>query len=321
MEKQLEYTTRAGVIAEIYLQNMELEITSGEVDQTKLDLRWQAEDKMQLEDVITIEYMEDENRLKIDEKKSNIKDAQLKLTIPPESKVVAENTNGSTELSQVSGRHIIRSENGSIFARNIDGEIQLKNENGSISLQNSEGKFKLKSENGSLKAKAVSGELKLSNVNGASKVVQCSGKLKIKSENGVIRVLQAGCEKANISSVNAPIYFEFASIKHGKFEFKNENGKTQILVPEDLPYDIEAATKYGSLHVGIKGDYDSETEERTKKIQMTQGAGTVEIEVANKLGGITIIPSGKGFIRRHIDLSFITETLDNVIEKIPPEHR
>jgi hypothetical protein len=322
MEKYQKYATPRGLIVEIYLQNISLDLNGGEAEETKLELNWQAEDEMQLEDVLQVEYFQEENRLKIVGKQAKLKNARLTLQLPPECEVVADNENGSVSMEQLAGRHIIRTENGSINANNLDGNVELKSENGSISLQNSQGKFKLKSENGSLRAKAISGELKLSNENGASKVVQCSGKLRVKSENGVIRVLRAAFKKATVFSENSPVYYEFASIEQGKFKFKNENGKIQLLLPEDLPYDIEAVTKRGKLHIGLKGEYDGESKPNSKNVELTQGAATVEIQVQNKQGSISILPNSEGFkMSGKVDLSFVVDALDKVVEKIPEEHR
>jgi hypothetical protein len=279
-------------------------LAGGNANETNLNLNWQAEEDMQLEDLLQVEYFADENRLKVEEKQAKVNNAKLTVQLPPECEVLADN------------------ENGSISANNLDGNVKLKTENGSISLQNSQGKFRLKSENGFLRAKAISGELKLNNENGASKVVQCSGKLKVKSENGVIRVLEAGCDKAEITSENALIYFEFAEIEQGKFKFKNENGKIHLAVPSQLPYNIDAATKSGKMHIGLKGEYDGESDSTSKIIEMTQGAGTVAIKVQNKQGSINIMPANKGFgYSHHFDFDFITNTLDNVLDIIPQEYR
>lgn len=289
--------------------------------QMDFDLEYNSKNgELTIDEVMEINSNEEENSVTIKTKETKIhfsKRARIKLHVPQMCKLNTKTENGSFKLLDIQGDHKLQSENGSLKMENIKGKIDCQSENGSIILEACNGEFSLITENGSVRAADCEGPFKIQTENGSVKLKKCSGNLTSETENGTVRILRSDFDKAEIKAMNGGIMYEFLPVEKGQFSFKNNNGKIQLLIPEDLEYNIKAMNKMGRFHVSLPGNYERIQNGNKHQLELNKGAGSVKIVAQNHFGSINLLnQSGKKF---DFDAEDFTKIFDTVIDRIPED--
>lgn len=279
-----------------------------------------AETEIKFEDIVELDYLKSENVLNIEirdpEKLRNYK-GRIDLEIPQVSAVKARSENGLIRADDLQGRQQFQTENGSIKLVKMKGELNCLTENGSVVLDACSGVIIVKSENGALKAAECDGRLGLKTHNGAIKLKRCAGSLEADSDNGVIRIFEARFDKTIVKSDNGSIFYEFQPLDKGQFEFKNNNGRIQLTIPENLEYGIKARNKLGSFRINLPGDYERRQTDDKHILELIKGSGSVKIDVQNEFGSINLLNlAGKSL---DFDADKIGDIFDSVLESIPDD--
>ena len=126
--------------------------------------------KQYLEKNYTIEVrVADEKLLVVAKPKTNGSESysvSFKITVPRQMNSILKTTNGSVQISNLSGSQTFQTVNGSLKVDNVSGKISGSTVNGSVTVTNSNDDINLSTVNGSITAKDCDGKINLSTVNG-----------------------------------------------------------------------------------------------------------------------------------------------------------
>jgi len=328
IDKLFKLETRKDLVVQFESENIGLTVIGREEEVTefhvKLDFEQRTEEEFKLEDMITTNYDEEKNFLKIKiQTIDNIKrmHANLTLHVPFVTEIISKTENAGISIENLQGIQTATSENGSIMMDKIKGDIVCQSENGPIKILDSMGDVDITVENGAVKLKKCDGNLKINGENGSIKLIGCKGSFESEHENGMVRVLDANFMKATIKNENGGIYYEFNPIEKGQFNFENQNGKIHLIIPDGIPYEIEARNELGNFHIGLEGNYDRKREGNEQILEMVKDAGTVEISAKNENGMISFSKNphhgkhyGMGF---GFDFSRMSNMMDGFMDHVP----
>ncbi len=322
LEKTYEFETKHDLVVEFESENFGLKVIGWEKETSeffiKLDFEKADEKEVKIEDIVDAEYNKKKNTINIKlNEPENIRhmSSQLELRVPHITEMIGKTENGGISVENLKGKQTVTTENGGIKMDHMNGELVCKTENGAIKLLNCKSDASLKTENGAVKMKDCEGDIILRSENGSPKIIGCKGNLDLINENGAVRVLKAEFDKASITNQNGSIYYEFTPIEKGQFKFENKHGKIHLIIPEEVPFKIEASNELGKLHVGLEGDYERRQEGKTHIIEMVKGSGKVEISASNKMGSINLMnhPMKEGNFK--FDMSFMSDMMNNIPEE------
>lgn len=329
-EKTFRSQTRSNLKVNFKSENLGLKIKGRNQEETDFFVKFnykKIDEETTIEDLIHSKYDQENNILEIDlinlEDEISIRNSEFILSIPIIADISVEIENGSISLENLQGIQKIKGENGPIKMDHINGNIECETENSPISILSCNSSVKINTENGPIAFKECDGKFDLNTENSPVKLSKCKGTLVSRTENGPFRVLDADFKSADIQSENGSIYYEFLPLESGKFNFQNENGKIQLIIPDGIPYKIRAENDFGNFNIGLEGNYDRRTEDDIHIIEMMKGSGAVVISAKNENGSIRIMKNphhekccGKGF---NLDLSGVSDILDGVVDKIPDD--
>ncbi len=286
----------------------------------EMEFKQAAGKEITFEDMVDIDYLKDENVLKIaisSPQDLRTYKARIDLEIPRSTAIQAKMENGSIKVSDLQGEQKFVTENGAIKLRNVQGRLDCQSENGPLILESCDGDFLLSSENGSIKSQSCRGNFKIQTENGSIKLKKCAGNLTSETENGTVRILKSDFQKADLKSQNGGIMYEFPHIDKGQFSFSNLNGRIHLIIPEELDYTIKAMNKMGRFHVSLPGDYERQQSNDNHILELIKGAGNVKIDIQNEFGSINLVShTGNSF---DFNLNGISQIFDNVINRIPDD--
>ncbi len=327
LEKMYEFETRKDLVVEFESKNFGLKIIGWEKETSeffiKLDFEKIDDKEIKIEDIVDAKYNKKKNTLNIKlNEPENVghMNSQLELRVPHVTEIIGKTENGGISIENLHGIQTVTTENGGINIDHVNGNLICKTENGSINLMDCNSNANLETENGLIKMKKCDGNLKLISENGAIKMTDCKGSLELKHENGTIRILDAKLNKATITNQNGTIYYEFTPIDKGQFKFENQNGKIHLVIPDEIPYKIEAKNQMGRFNVGLEGNYDRRKEGNEQIIEMTKGSGKVEISAKNRMGSISLMSHPMKESKFKFNMSFVSDAMDKAMENIPEEY-
>ncbi|MCF7793901.1 MAG: hypothetical protein K9N09_09160 [Candidatus Cloacimonetes bacterium] len=305
-------------------ENFAVKVIGWEENLIQMDMELEyhspSNEELTIEDIVNIDSNEEDNSVTIKIKDSKIrisKKTKIKLHVPHVCTLSAKTENGSLKVRNIQGENKLQSENGSIKLDHVNGKLECQSENGTIILESCNGDFSLITENGSVRAVESEGPFKIQTENGSIKLKKCIGSLTSETENGAVRILQSGFESAEVSAINGSIMYEFLPIEKGQFSFQNNNGKIQLLIPEELEYKIQAMNKMGRFHISLPGDYERVQNGNKHQLELNKGAGNVKIIAQNHFGSINLLnQSGKKF---DFDTEDFTKIFDTVIDRLPED--
>ena len=326
IDKKYEFETKKNLKVEFHSKNLSLEVIGWENETSELEVKFELEKagnkEINIEKIIETDFNSKENKLKIKiavPKDVEIKHAELILKVPTLTEISSEIKNGAISVRNLFGDQNLNAENGAIKLDHVNGNLFCKSENGAIKIIECNGDADIFTQNGAIKMIKCDGNLKLKSQNGVIKLVDSKGILKLEHRNGMIRILDAGFEQAEIINENGGIYYEFNPIEKGNFKFENNNGKIHLVIPEEIPYKIEARNRMGKFHVGLAGNYERHQEGNEQILKMIKGSGNVKISAKNRMGSILLVNSkGKA---KSFNFSFVGDIFDKTLDKIPEEYR
>lgn len=256
---------------------VELKKTEEEAVTVDVDIRFSSREEgdITIEEIVKHSYDSEANRMDIEIEnpfERGLRKARIVIAIPDQSTVFAELDNGPFAITDLTGEFNIEGENGPIDMRDCAGKITIRHENGPARLSRCDGELRIEMENGPFAGMELSGELTFEGDNGPVKVQRCS------------------CTKASVVTENGPIYYEFDPIENGEFDFKSENSKIHLMLPENLSYELNGENEHGSFYVGVEGEYTiNDTDEGTKTLHIVRGDGKVKIQASNENGSIVLV--------------------------------
>jgi len=175
------------------------------------------------------------------------------LTVPKNSDLDMNTTNGKVEVSDIEGKVLSRSTNGSVYVRNVVGSTESKTTNGSIFAVDLRGDAVAKTTNGKINMRRIDGNI-------------------------------------SAKSTNGEIYAEVLGITKGKdMEFITLNGSVKVLLPKDINADLEAKTKNGKIYTEYPITMVGEISKKYITGKINGGGPPIYIETTN--GGIEILES------------------------------
>lgn len=178
------------------------------------------------------------------------------LTVPKNSDLDMNTTNGKIEVFGIVGSVLSRSTNGSVYVRNVVGPTESKTTNGNISAVDLRGDAVAKTTNGKIHLKRIDGNV-------------------------------------NAKSTNGEIYVEVLGISKAKdMRFKTTNGSVTVLLPEDIDADLEAKTNNGKIYTEYPIIMVGEISKKRITGKINDGGPLIRIETTN--GSIDILES-KGY--------------------------
>jgi len=325
LTRTFKSNTSSSLKLELETKNIGTEIIGWEKSESQLEIYLKdmtSDEEIPFEEIIKTSYDEKENLLsiKLNEndkyQKSKIK---IKLFVPKITDLKAEFENGPLTLMNLQGTQIIKSQNSPLAMTKIKGEIDIEIKNGPINIKQCEAEVKLKSQNSPVSYRELNGLLVIDTDNGPINMTNCSGKLKVQSKNGPIKIIQSNLNEVDINSENGSIYYEFNKLEEGNFNFNNKRGKIQLIIPEDLPYDILAKNLHGTIRVSLKEEYEHDKTTGTQQVRMFKLNGKVKINLSNEYGSIVIAPNPLKFQDGHY-FNF-GDIWSNVSESIPEVNR
>ena len=132
--------------------------------------RTEKEIKQHLVENYTIEVKLVDEKLLVAAKQNDNKSSQIsisfKIIVPRQMNSNLETTNGSVQISNLTGSHKFETVNGSLKVENVSGKIYGSTTNGSITVTNSNDDINLSTVNGSITEIGCSGKINLTTVNG-----------------------------------------------------------------------------------------------------------------------------------------------------------
>lgn len=319
LEQTTTWETKSDLVVTMKSENSPFSVIGWEKESTDLKVKFEIENPetdINMEDILQTEYNKEKNELDITidlPKFRGRNRISFVLYVPALSEIIAKTENGPISIKKLNGIQTITTENGPISASGIKGDMVIKSENGPVSLREISGDLKITLENGPLKIIESDGNISIIEENGPVKIINCCGELELKSENGSVKVLKAGFTKSSILTEKGAIYYEFLPIEEGNFDFKIDLGRVNLVIPDQLEFDLNGRTRLGLFKISLAGEYESREEEGVKILQMIKGSGKVDINVETSNGTIVLSNhpiANKGFSNRKDFENIIGDVMD-----------
>lgn len=305
-----KHETDAPALRNFELNSEAYKITLQGVDEDVLRIDLEAEVKFEdvsediIKEIMTFELNGENLEMQL-KRHPKIKNGKIRIEIPKQCNLEITGKSGSFEVRDFTNSFEIENQHGKIALYNVIGDSEIRNQNGAIYAENHQGNLEVSNTNGAIQLKKCQGEMQLHSTNGVIRLSGCNGDLECTNQNGMIQVSESSFKNVELHNQNGPIYYEFAPIEEGNFEFENSNGRIQLIIPESIPYKLEAKTQMGKLNIALPGEYDQSNEDGYKTIEMQKGSGKVQISATNRMGGIILSDSP----RKETKFSFDKEDL------------
>ena len=173
----------------------------------------------------------------------------FRISVPKNVNNNLQTTNGSIQISNLSGSQNLRTTNGSLRVENVTGKISGTTTNGSVTVTNSNDYINLRTSNGSVTARNCSGEITLRTSNGRMNISDLNGVISATTSNGSV-------DMSNISGVisattsNAAVTLSNIT---GHLKIGTSNGAVRL---DDVSGSVDARTSNGSMTVTMKSASD-----------------------------------------------------------------
>jgi hypothetical protein len=322
-----KYKTKSGLKIEFATTNYPLTLQGREEKETELIVEVQVKDSFSEEkigELFVAEFKKEKNTINITAKDNkNIKSANIHLFVPNETSINLASENAPLSISDLMSKQFVKTENGPVEITGLNGKLVCESENGSVRITNSQGKIDITTKNGPISLKNCDAEIHINAENGQIKLKNCKSSLHSKASNGTIRITKAKFTSADIQSDNGGIYYEFLTCDKGDFKFQNDNGKIQVIIPDEIPYKIYAENDYGKFHINLGEDLEGIQDvnnENKKAVNIQRGSGNVKIYIKNENGSINIVKDSK---HRSYQFGFemkdVSKILEDAMTNIPNE--
>ncbi len=296
LEKEIKFAGKSGLLAEIKLLNCGLHIMGNDDLEPCLKIEMESitnlKEEEEISEYVEMSYDEENNKLILSQTEkrlpSLIRNLHLELTIPQETEISCHNVNGGVKAENLKLDQNYEMVNGGVKSVACSGRLEIHCTNGGIKVLDHDGELELEQKNGGISIQDSKGKMNLENHNGGVKMNHCQGELILEHKNGGIKVLNSGLTSADIRTVNSNIYYEFAEVEAGKFNFVNSQGKIHLIIPKDMQYDIRAKNQHGKVIIGLDKSYEQKGEGE-KEFKLVNGSGSVTIEIANRQGAIILL--------------------------------
>lgn len=148
----------------------------------------------------------------------------------------------------------VETSNGSVDASGITGAITILSSNGSVSTNGGSGQVTLTTSNGSIQADNVSGQIALTTSNGSIQADNDTGTLRLKTENGSITVSGTNASgDSTFETSNGSINFSGSLDTSGSYRFHTSNGSIDLTLPANANFQVSSSTSNGSVSSDFNG--------------------------------------------------------------------
>lgn len=254
--------------------------------------KWSDEEiKQELERTYNIEVKVDgEKILIVAKQKSNSRNSQfgvyLKITAPAQINSNFQTTNGSIQISDLSGSHVLQSTNGSLKVENTSGNISGRTTNGSITVTNSNDGIDLRTTNGSVTARNCNGEIILTTTNGGITAKDIKGELKLNSNGGMKLEGISGNLEAKISRVRntgsdngSDMIVTMESV--GDYvKLSTDRDNVNLTLPVSKGYDLDV--KANNIKTSGLNYFSGSKEKRSLNGKVSNGGTKIEISTSEQ---------------------------------------
>jgi len=230
--------------------------------------QWSDEEiKQELERSYTIEIKVDGEKLRVGVNPKNVRNPQFglsfKITVPIQMNSNLHTTNGSINISNLSGSHDFRTTNGFLGVVNVSGNISGSTINGSITANNCSGKIILSTTNGGITANQIEGELTF-NSNGGMKLENISGNVEAK----ISRIRNTGADNGRDLIVTMLSVNDFVKLS-------TDRDNVILTLPADNGYDLDV--KANNITTSGLTDFRGSTVRRSLNGIVANGGSNIEI--------------------------------------------
>jgi hypothetical protein len=294
--KEITFAAKPGIRAEIKMNSGGLLITGNDEKEAQIVIEMESvsnlKEGVEVTDFVEFNFDETNNQVKISQTDKKlpalISNLKFSIVLPREADVSSRSTNGGIKVQNIIGTQDHKLVNGACKFVSNEGRLEAHSTNGAIKVIEHNGDIDLSQMNGAIAILDSAGKMQISNSNGVVKLNHCKGVLDLQHKNGGIKILQSGFTEANVETSNSSIYYEFENVEAGKFSFINSHGRTNIIIPNDLQYNIHAKNVHGKINIGLDKSYETKGDGE-KEYTITNGSASVEIEVENRHGSINIL--------------------------------
>jgi len=235
-------------------------------------------------------YAEAKQKIKIANWNQQGVNISFKISVPNRVNSNMSTSNGSIQISNLSGSQDLRTSNGSVKIENVSGKISgttsngsitvansnddvdLRTSNGSITVKDCNGKFIMKTSNGRVNVSNHSGAISATTSNGSVTASNMKGDLKIGTSNGSVN-LNGVSGSVDAKTTNSSINVTMDSVD--KYVKLSNSGKIDLTLPVGKGYNLKVRGNrvQATGLQGFSGKADN------KSIDGTIGNGGAEIDI------------------------------------------
>ncbi|MFC1563867.1 DUF4097 domain-containing protein [candidate division KSB1 bacterium] len=181
-----------------------------------------------------------------------------RIKVPEKIEIMAESTNGSVEIENISGQVEAQSTNGNVNLFNISSDIEARTTNGNIELRD------------------------------------ITGRISANTTNQSIIIRSADSEQISATTTNGNIRAEFDLKDDGYYKMRTTNGSVDIIIPEESKADVDISCKLNNFRTDfdISGFNRRERDRRdsysTRRIRGRINGGGASLSVGTTNGGVSL---------------------------------
>jgi DUF4097 and DUF4098 domain-containing protein YvlB len=166
-----------------------------------------------------------------------------------------------------------------VFANTVRGDVIVKGGSGVVTAKSVEGEVEVD---------GARGKITVSSVNEKVKISDTSGEINAESVNGAITMTGIDSKSVDATTVNGTITFEGKLADGGHYSFGTHNGDLLLGVPENSNATFTVRTFEGGFSTDLPLQYDRTEMRRGRRVTMTLGNGSAEVNLETFGGGIRL---------------------------------
>jgi len=213
-----------------------------------------------------------------------------------EGDLEATSSSGDVEVEGAHGASVVaRSSYGGVVVRkcradNLEvrsgsGDLEIRDWKGArATIETSYGKIDFRKASGTVLAKSSSGDVEVYDADGPITASSSYGAVRVA---GILSTLAVDSASGDVS-----VHAHPGSRVDGTWTISTSYGKAKLLVPRELPFDIDAATNYGKVERSLQVETDESPKSSPKSLKgkVNGGGGLVRIRCSS--GDIDVSHSG-----------------------------
>lgn len=197
-------------------------------------------------------------------------DADVQVSVPRRSRIVAKTTNGTIRAEGVAGTLEFNAANGDIEVRGKPTESRLETINASIDFEGSGSEVDARTVNGNIELKGVAGELFASAISGS------------------IRVEAESLERVELKTLSGSIELAAQLAEDARVHIKSFSGGIEIELPTDTSARFDVQSFSGGIRNELQTTRTSTSGRQGRHLEFTAGEGDGRVTIESFSGGVEI---------------------------------